>query len=67
MDFGGRLAELLKERSLAQATLAAAIDVSQRAVSKWLNHQTEPTATSIIRCAQYFGVSTDYLLGVADE
>ena len=67
MDFGARLAELLKEHNLVQATLAKHIDVSQRAVSKWLNHQSEPTASSIIKCAKFFAVSTDYLLGVADE
>ena len=67
MDFGGRLAELLQEKNLSQMVLAAEIGVSQRAVSKWVNHQAEPTASSIIACAKYFGVTTDFLLGCSDE
>ena len=67
MDFGTRLSELLKERNIAQAVLAKHIDVSQRAVSKWINHQSEPTASSIIKCAHYFSVSTDYMLGVSND
>lgn len=67
MDFGTRLSELLKEHDISQAILAKHIGVSQRAVSKWINHQSEPTASSIIKCAQYFSVSTDYILGVSND
>ena len=67
MDFGNRLNELLREHNVSQSVLAKHIDVSQRAVSKWINHQAEPTASSIIRCANYFSVTTDYILGVTDD
>ena len=67
MDFGTRLNELLKEHNLSQAVLAKEIDVSQRAVSKWINHQSEPSASCIIKCARYFSVSTDYILGETND
>ncbi len=67
MNFGIRLNELLKENNMSQAALAQQIGVSQRAVSKWINHQAEPTETSIVKCAKFFSVSTDYILGVSDE
>ena len=67
MDFGNRLSELMKEYNISQAELAKNIDVSQRAVSKWVNHQSEPTESSIVKCAQYFSVPTDYLLGLTDD
>lgn len=67
MEFGNRLKELITENEISQATLAAHIGVSQRAVSKWINHQSEPTASSIINCSIYFKVSSDYLLGLKDE
>lgn len=66
MEFGNRLKELLKETGISQQTLAKNIGVSQRAVSKWINHQAEPTESSIVNCAKYFGVSTDYILGLED-
>ncbi|MDE7257150.1 MAG: helix-turn-helix domain-containing protein [Clostridia bacterium] len=67
MEFGNRLKELLKERGISQETLAKNIGVSQRAVSKWINHQAEPTESSIVNCAVYFEVSADYILGLKDE
>lgn len=66
MEFGNRLKELLKEHGISQETLAKNIGVSQRAVSKWVNRQAEPTESSIVKCAKYFGVSADYILGLKD-
>lgn len=67
MEFGNRLRELLKEKEISQDNLAKAIGVSQRAVSKWINLQAEPTESSIVKCAVYFEVSADFLLGLKDE
>lgn len=36
-EFGKRLGILMTETNMTQSMLAAKIDVSQRAVSKWLN------------------------------
>lgn len=66
MEFGNRLKELMKENSLTQQALADSLGVSQRAVSKWVNNQAEPTESAIVKCAKYFGVSADYLLGLTD-
>lgn len=66
MIFSERLKQLMKDANISQATLAKAVGYTQRAVSKWVNGQAEPTATAIFRCAKYFGVSSDYLLGLED-
>ena len=66
MMFANRLKQLLLDNAITQDTLAKAIGYSQRAISKWINGQAEPTATAISLCAEYFGVSTDYLLGRED-
>lgn len=66
MEFGKRLKELIKEKGISQQALAESIGFSQRAVSKWINQQAEPTENAIVKCAKYFGVSTDYLLGLSD-
>ena len=56
----------MDEANISQQTLATAIGYTQRAVSKWLNDEAEPTATAVVYCAKYFGVTTDYLLGLED-
>lgn len=65
-SFGQRLRELMKENGINQIELAGAIGYSQRSVSKWINSQSEPTATAIVRCARYFDVSCGYILGTED-
>ena len=66
MEFAKRLAQLMKENKISQEYLAKEIGYSQRAVSKWINEQSEPSATAIVLCAKYFDVSTDYILGLID-
>lgn len=64
MTFGEIIKQLLQLNNLSQADLAKEIGFSQRAVSKWINSQAEPTATAIINCAKFFHVSAGYLLGL---
>ncbi len=66
MNFGENLKDLLQHNNVSQSDLAKAIGYSQRAVSKWVNNQSEPTATAISNCAKYFQVTSDYLLGLED-
>lgn len=63
MVFAERLKELRQERSLSQIALSKAIGVSQKAIDYWEREINEPKATYIVRLADYFDVSTDYLLG----
>ena len=53
MIFKENLKELLLQSNLSQAKLAKEIGVSQRAVSKWLIGQTEPTATNLFKIALF--------------
>lgn len=64
MSFAISLKELLKENNLSQTRLAGEIGFSQRAISKWVNGQAEPTESAIVACAQYFGVTADEMLGL---
>lgn len=67
MEFANRLEQLMKERGLTQAEVGKIIGYSQRAISKWINGQSEPSATAVALCASYFEVTSDYLLGLEDE
>ena len=67
MSFSNTLKDLLNENNISQSRLASAIGFSQRAISKWINAQSEPTEKAITLCAEYFDVSADYLLGLSDD
>ena len=64
-DFGENLKTLRKSRNITQKELGAIIGLSKAVVSKYENGLGYPTFDVLIRIAQYFGVTTDYLLGVA--
>ena len=66
MRFGERLKELRLARGLSQMQLASILHISQSAIAKWELNKTEPTASAIILIAEYFGETTDYLLGVTN-
>lgn len=55
--------ELRKERNLSQEGLAKAIGVSQKAIDYWERGINEPKASYIVRLADFFDVSADYILG----
>ena len=55
----------MRENNITQTSLANAIGFSQRAVSKWVNEETEPTETAIRACAEFFEVSADEMLGIS--
>jgi len=62
--FAERLKELRLEKELTQRQLAKATGLSQTAITQWENRLREPSGSVIIIIAQYFKVTTDYLLGL---
>ena len=62
-EFGKRLKELRREKGISQQKLALEIVYSQSVVCDWENNRSEPTASAIVKVADYFEVSADYLLG----
>ena len=65
--FAARLKELRTEKNLTMKELAAAIRVTDGAISNWENGVNEPKISYLIRIAVFFHVSADYLLGLEDE
>ncbi|MBQ7918177.1 MAG: helix-turn-helix transcriptional regulator [Clostridia bacterium] len=57
------LKEIRLEKNVSQVKLAEAIGVSKGIVSMWETGQREPTLSSLVLLADYFGVSLDYLVG----
>lgn len=62
MTLGEKIQELRRKRGVSQDELAEKLDVSRQAVSKWERDEAIPETEKIIRIAQEFQVSTDYLL-----
>ena len=65
--YGKRLKELREERGISMMTLAKAISVSDTAVCKWENQDSEPKLSYIIKLADYFNCSSDFLIGRSDD
>ena len=61
--FGQTLKELRLESGLTQTQLASEIGVVQGTIYFWENSINEPTASYIVKLAEFFGVSCDTLLG----
>lgn len=66
-DFKDRLRTLRTARGLSTSDIAAVLDVSERNVQLYEKGQRKPTIEGLSKLADYFGVSTDYLLGRTDE
>ncbi|WP_283598257.1 helix-turn-helix domain-containing protein [Ligilactobacillus saerimneri] len=60
---GFRIKELRKGKGLRQAELADLLHVSQQTVGAWEIGRRSPSTDTINTLADYFGVTTDYLLG----
>ena len=63
MILGKRILELRKRHSMTQEKLANEMGVSIGAVSKWETGASIPDLTMLCTLADFFHVSTDYLLG----
>lgn len=77
LTFGERLEDLLADRGISQAKLAKETGIIQSAISGYISGKRinpmddtrreyrAPDCGSLIALANYFGVSTDYLLGLS--
>ena len=62
-----RLKDLRKERKISQLKLSVDLNMNQNTISRYENMEREADYKTLIKCADYFGVSLDYLLGRTDE
>ncbi len=64
--FAERLKELRTEKGISQMQLVAQIGTTKSAVSLWEANKRVPSAEAVVAIAKYFGVTSDYLLGLED-
>ncbi|MGN1122840.1 MAG: helix-turn-helix domain-containing protein [Eubacterium sp.] len=65
--FASRLSQLRKERGISQKKAANDLGISQALLSHYEKGIRECGLDFVIRCKEYYGVTTDYLLGVSDS
>ena len=67
MTFSETSKVLRKEKGLSQTQLAEALKVSKACISMIEIGKNEPTANTLLKYADFFQCSTDYLLGREDD
>lgn len=63
MTFGQRLLNLLYEYDISQKQLALELNIAPTTMNGYINNRREPDYKILKQIANYFHVSTDYLLG----
>jgi transcriptional regulator with XRE-family HTH domain len=61
--FGEKVKELRVKKGLSQDKLAQRLNISRTTITMWETLQREPDFETVKTLANYFNVSTDYLLG----
>jgi transcriptional regulator with XRE-family HTH domain len=61
--FGDRLRELREDKNMTQDDLASILNVSRQTISGYEKGVNEPNIENLVRMAEIFNVSLDYLLG----
>ena len=65
--FGARLRKLRKESELTQQQLADKLDVTKASISAYETNAKYPSIEVLIKIANTFNVSADYLLGISQN
>ncbi len=61
-----RLRDIREDRDVTQKTLATYLHIGQNTYSQYETGRRQLPVDILIRLAEYFGTSTDYILGLTD-
>ena len=65
--FSERLKALREESNLTMEQLGTALRIKKQTISRYESNQREPEYATLIKIAEFFEVSIDYLLGVKER
>ena len=65
--FSQMLSKMRKERGISQKKAATDLGISQALLSHYEKGIRECGLDFVIKCSRYYGVTTDYLLGVSES
>ena len=58
-----RIKDLREDRDMRQIDLAQAVGIDQRTISNYETGKTNPDSEALIKLANFFNVTIDYLVG----
>ncbi|HEF1899108.1 helix-turn-helix domain-containing protein [Bacillus cereus group sp. MYBK108-2] len=61
--FGNIIRDLRKQKGITQKELAKSLQLSESTIGMYERNERQPDYNTLIRIADYFKVSTDFLLG----
>ena len=67
MTFYERLAALMEERKITSYRITLDTKIPNSQISYWKRGKSQPTMENLIKLAEYFNVSLDYLVGRTDD
>lgn len=67
MNFSERIVQLKLNKKLLQKDIANAIGITTRNYQRYEKGEQQPTLPVVIKLADYFDVSLDYLVGRSDD
>ncbi|UUZ80798.1 helix-turn-helix domain-containing protein [Paenibacillus sp. P26] len=66
-QIGNRIAYLREQHSLTQEELSLKLDISRASLSHYEKNRREPDYETLVKIANYFNVSIDYLLSRTND
>lgn len=67
VTFGKKISNLRKEMNLSQGDLSERMGMNKSSLAMYEIDQREPNFETLVKFANFFDVTTDYLLGRTDE
>ena len=67
MDVMIRIMELVNKEGIAPSRLATQLGLPNNAFTEWNKGKAKPSLDAVVKMADYFEVSVDYLLGRTDR
>jgi len=66
LPFPTRLRQLIEDSGQTQEFIAKQIEVNRQSIGQWKDGTTAPDVYTLVKIANHFGVSADYLLGLTN-
>lgn len=66
LEFSARLKDLMKDKNINSVELAKQVGIPRASIANWLICRRSPQIDALYKLADFFGVSTDFLLGRQD-
>lgn len=66
-DYMVRIRELRQELGISQDQIAKLLGTSQTMYARYENEESKMPIVKLVTLAQFYGVTTDYLVGLSDE